>query len=75
MWLNASITLLFIVIVVFQPWIAVIFLFFWLLEKKQKEIQQENYNHLVDRIDAIFEEPVQEEKKPAKQKPTLRIVK
>lgn len=76
--LNVLITLLFVVICIFQPWMAAFLLFWWLLGKKEQEVYQQRGQDLVQRIDEIFAEepePEPEYVRPVRQKPNLRIVK
>lgn len=79
--LNVAITILFAVICIFQPWMAVIFGFLWLVEmnyRKTERERQESIQKIQDdfykKVDVIVEE-FNAPEQPERKKVHLRIVK
>ena len=88
--LNAAIVILSVVICIFQPWMAVIFALFWLinLKSKKEHVQQQSnsdyfaqekakaFKELEAKIDAINAEYDDPDPEPKKEIPDyMRVVK
>lgn len=61
--LQVAIIAVFTILCIFQPWFALVFVFFWLIEKSYQkrveedlEMRQQMQRDLLEKIDSIFEE-------------------
>ena len=83
--LNVAITFLFVVICVFQPWMAVIFGLLWLVEMKYKQMErgrqegvqqlQDDFEKKANTIIEDFNKSIEDQPERKPKKVHLRIVK